>query len=93
MFKLLAIAFAAALCFLGASAKAESFSAQDQKQIKEALQGAQPFSKGEIDGSIDRLVKQGVISASEAAQAKEKLHGMSADDVKKLQEQASKLLN
>src|SRR5690606_36701445 len=93
MLKLLAIVFDVAVCFLGASAKAEGLSDQEKKQIQQALKYAEPISKGEIDSSIDRLVKQGVISAEDAVQAKENLQGLSPPDVKKIQDHASPLFN
>lgn len=93
MFKLLAFVFAAAVCFLGASAKASEFGAVEADAIKKSVKYAEPISKGEIDSSIENLVKQGVISPEQAAQAREELQGLSANDIKKLQDQANQLLS
>lgn len=91
MTKFLAFIFLA-VCFLGVSAKAQQFGDAEKKMVQEAMKNAEPFSKGEIEGSIDNLVKQGVISAEQAAQAREELQGMSASEIKQLQNQAADLI-
>lgn len=93
MFKLLAIVFAVALCFLGASAKASELGAIEADAIKKSIKYVEPLSKGEIDSSIENLVKQGVISPEQAAQAQKELQGLSASDIKNLQDQANQLLS
>lgn len=91
MTKFLAFIFVA-VCFLGVSASAQEITEADKKLVQEAMKNAEPFSKGEIESSIDNLVKQGVISPEQAAQAREELQGMSASDIKQLQNQAADLM-
>lgn len=83
MSKFLAIIFVV-VCFLGASAKA-----QDIGQFAKELG---PLGKGEISTSIDALVKQGVISAEQAAQARNELESMDINEIQNLQKEAQKLL-
>lgn len=76
------------VCFLGLSAKAEDSSAAEKQMMQRSLKNLEPISKGEIDSSIDNLVRQGVISAEQAAQAREELSGMNDNEIKALHNQA-----
>ena len=82
MTKFLAFIFIA-VCFLGASAQA-----QDIGNFAARLPAA---SKNELSASVDELVKKGVISPDQAAQAREQLKQMNQKDLQKLHEQAQSL--
>tara|TARA_R110000868_G_scaffold38661_1_gene135033 strand:+ start:45480 stop:45740 length:261 start_codon:yes stop_codon:yes gene_type:complete len=83
MTKFLAIIFVA-VCFLGVSARAQD--------IGNFAKNMGSLSKGEVSSSIEHLVKQGVISPEQAAQARSELENMDAKDIQNLQEQARKML-
>lgn len=83
MTKFLAFIFVV-VCFLGVSARAQD--------IGDFAKNMGSLSKGEVSSSIERLVKQGVISPEQAAQAQSELENMNARDIQNLQDQAQKML-
>lgn len=91
MTKFLAFIFLA-VCSLGLSAKAQQFGEEEKKMVQEAMKNAEPFSKGEIESSIENLLKQGVITPDQAAEARKELQGLNESDIKKLQDQAADII-